>query len=97
MISSLGSDLGFWSLKRAKRQKEGRILQERLLLVRRGAFGVWRWGLMHEDCMEEELALCDGQQGVSFFYYFLESFQLGGGRTTFSDCFLSSLSSSHQN
>ena len=38
-----------------------------------------------------------GQQGVSFFYYFLESFQLGGGRTTFSDCFLSSLSSSHQN
>jgi hypothetical protein len=25
MFSSLGSDLGFWSLKRAKRQKEGRI------------------------------------------------------------------------
>ena len=28
MISSLGSFLGFWSLKRAKRQKEGRILHE---------------------------------------------------------------------
>jgi hypothetical protein len=28
MISSLGSFLGFWSLKRAKRQEEGRILHE---------------------------------------------------------------------
>jgi hypothetical protein len=65
MFSSLGSDLGFWSLKRAKRQKEGRILQGGFCLCRRGAFGVWRWGLMHEDCMEEELALCMGSKELS--------------------------------
>jgi hypothetical protein len=40
MISSLGS-LGypFGCLKRAKEPKGGRILHERLLLVRGGAFG----------------------------------------------------------
>ena len=38
-----------------------------------------------------------GQQGASTFYYFLESFHLGGGRTIFMDSFLLRLSSSHQN
>jgi hypothetical protein len=97
MISSLGSFLGFLEPKEGKEAKGRAHSSRRLLLVRRGAFGVWRWGLMHEDCMEEELALCMGSKEFLLFYYFLESFQLGGGRTTFSDCFLSSLSSSHQN
>jgi hypothetical protein len=48
------------------KEAKGRVhSSRRLLLVRRGAFGVWRWGLMHEDCMEEELALCMGSKELS--------------------------------
>jgi hypothetical protein len=49
--------LNFWSLKRAKRPKEGRILHERLLLGRGGVLGGLSWGLMHEKDREGPLAL----------------------------------------
>jgi hypothetical protein len=65
MFSSLGSKLGFWMPKEGKEAKGRAHSSRRLLLVRRGAFGVWRWGLMHEDCMEEELALCMGSKELS--------------------------------
>jgi hypothetical protein len=62
MISSLGSDLGFWMPKEGKEAKGRAHSSWELLLVERGAFGVWSWGLMHEDLEEEELALCMGSK-----------------------------------
>jgi hypothetical protein len=54
--------LNFWSLKRAKRPKEGRILHERLLLGRGGVLGGLSWGLLHEEDIEEALALFVGSK-----------------------------------
>jgi hypothetical protein len=61
------------------------FFKERLLLVRRRSFlEDWRWGLMHEDCYGGGASFVyqhQGDLGLSFIHYFLESFQLGGGRT----------------
>jgi hypothetical protein len=65
MISSLGSFLGFWMPKEGKEAKGRAHIFMRLLLVEGGALELWRWGLMHEDCMEEELALCMGSKELS--------------------------------
>ena len=53
--------MNFWSLKRAKRQKEGAFFKE-AFAHSFGAFGVWSWGLLHEEDIEEELALFVGSK-----------------------------------
>jgi len=65
--------------KEGKEAKGRAYSSRRLLLVRRGAFGVWRWGLMHEDCMEEELALCMGSKELSSSFIPWRAFSLEEG------------------
>jgi hypothetical protein len=48
--------------KEGKEAKGGAHSSWRLLLVRRGAFGVWRWGLLHEEDREGPLALFVGSK-----------------------------------
>jgi len=80
-----------------KRAKEGHTSSwETFAWERRSS---WRIELGFDalESLEEVACVQIWRLGAAFIHYFLESFQLGGGRTTFSDCFLSSLSSSHQN
>jgi hypothetical protein len=42
--------------------KGGAHSSRRLLLIALEAFGVWSWGLLHEEDIEEELALFVGSK-----------------------------------
>jgi hypothetical protein len=48
--------------KEGKEAKGGAHSSRRLLLIALGAFGVWSWGLLHEEDIEEELALFVGSK-----------------------------------
>ena len=82
--------------KWAKEPKEGRILQ--------GSFCSLLWELLEFGCEilcmgeEEQVAtIAWEQEEAACIPYLLERFHLGGGRTTFMDCFLPGEVSSHQN
>ena len=71
--------MNFWSLKRAKRPKEGRILHERLLLGRGGVLGGLSWGLMHELKERRPLATGTGSLEQHPFIIYWRDFRVEEG------------------
>jgi hypothetical protein len=71
--------LNFWSLKRAKRPKEGRIVSWRLLLVRRGALKLWRWDFVHEVKERRPLATGTGSLEQHPFIIYWRDFRVEEG------------------
>jgi hypothetical protein len=67
------------------------------LLIALGAFGVWSWGLLHEEDIEEELALFVGSKEQLPYFICRRDFILEEGACHLLTVFLPGEVSSHQN